>query len=108
VDLATGEQLWTTYAATTRSGRPTDNATAFLVQQADRFFIFNELGELIIARLTPHGYDERSRAQIIEPVAISQGRPIVWSHPAYAGRCIFARNDREIVCVSLAADDSAE
>jgi len=28
---------------------------------------------------------------------------VCWSHPAYAGKCIFARNDNEIVCASLAA-----
>jgi hypothetical protein len=28
---------------------------------------------------------------------------VVWSHPAFANRCVFARNDKEMVCVSLAA-----
>ncbi len=101
VELATGRQVWTTYAATT-TGRPADNATAFLVKQADRFFIFNEKGELVIAQLTPEGYAERGRAKILEPTVMSYGRAVVWSHPAFAQRCIFARNDREIVCVSLA------
>ncbi|MHB0957872.1 MAG: PQQ-binding-like beta-propeller repeat protein [Pirellulaceae bacterium] len=104
IELATGKQVWTTFAATT-SGRATDNATAFLVKQADHFFIFNELGQLIIAQLSPEGYRELSRAQILEPAGTSQGRPIVWSHPAFAQRAIFARNDREIVCVSLAAEE---
>jgi hypothetical protein len=27
---------------------------------------------------------------------------VVWSHPAFADRCVFARNDAELVCVSLA------
>jgi len=27
---------------------------------------------------------------------------VVWSHPAFAGGRIFARNDRELVCVSAA------
>ena len=31
---------------------------------------------------------------------------VLWSHPAFAGRCMFARNDNEIVCVSLAAEGS--
>ena len=101
VELATGKQVWTTYAATTK-GAATDNATAFLVKQADRFFLFNELGQLVIARLTPAGYQELSRGQIIEPAGTSQRRPIVWSHPAFANRCVYVRNDREIVCVSLA------
>jgi hypothetical protein len=103
VELATGRQLWTTYAATT-TGRRTDNATAFLVKQGERFLLFNEHGELVIAHLSPAGYREISRAAIVEPVGTSQGRPIVWSHPAFARQCVFARNDRELVCVSLAAE----
>ena len=30
------------------------------------------------------------------------GRAVVWSHPAFANRSIYARNDRELVCASLA------
>jgi len=33
----------------------------------------------------------------------SRGRDVVWSHPAFANGCIFVRNDREIVCLSLKA-----
>jgi len=29
---------------------------------------------------------------------------VCWSHPAFAYRCVFARNDREVVCASLAAE----
>jgi hypothetical protein len=28
---------------------------------------------------------------------------VVWAHPAFANRRIYARNDREILCASLAA-----
>ena len=38
-----------------------------------------------------------------DPVGIGLGRKVVWSHPAYADKCVFARNDKEIVCASLAA-----
>jgi outer membrane protein assembly factor BamB len=27
-----------------------------------------------------------------------------WSHPAYANKHIYARNDEEIICASLAVD----
>jgi hypothetical protein len=30
-------------------------------------------------------------------------RDVVWSHPAFANRCIYLRNDQEIVCISLKA-----
>lgn len=28
--------------------------------------------------------------------------PVVWSHPAYGERCVFARNDKKSFCASLA------
>jgi hypothetical protein len=31
---------------------------------------------------------------------------VVWSHPAFANRCVYARNDKELVCVSLAVASS--
>ena len=30
------------------------------------------------------------------------GRMVVWSHPAFAEKCVFVRNDKEVVCYSLA------
>jgi hypothetical protein len=71
--------------------------------QEDRFFLFNEKGDLIIARLTPQGYDEISRSHVIEPTNRMPGRPVVWSYPAFANRSMYVRNDKKIVCVSLAA-----
>jgi hypothetical protein len=100
----TGTRLWSTLKATTATDEPTRWANAFLVAQGDRFFLFNEQGDLIIARLTPQGYGEVSRAHILEPTNRLAGpkRPVVWSHPAFANRSVYARNDKEIVCVSLA------
>jgi hypothetical protein len=58
---------------------------------------------LIIARLNPKGYEEVSRTHFLEPTNGMAGRLVVWSHPAYAHRSIYARNDKEIVCASLTA-----
>jgi len=101
---STGERIWETHQAT--GGQSLRWANAFLVEQAGRFFLFNERGDLIIARLTSKGYEEISRANILTPtntMAPPPGRKVIWSHPAFANRCCFARNDKEIVCVSLAA-----
>jgi len=98
---ATGERVWETREAT-GEGRWWN---AFLVPNGDRVFIANEQGELIIARLSPSGYEEISRAKLISPTGKALRREIVWSHPAFANRCVYARNDREIVCVSLAAGE---
>ncbi len=100
----TGDRLWETLQATAAAGNGTDRwATAFIVKNGDRFFLFNEKGDLIIAKLSPQGYEEVSRAHILEPTNKAQRRNVVWSHPAFANRSVYARNDKVIVCVSLAA-----
>ena len=105
LDAKTGERLWSTHAATT--GKSVRWGNAFLIEQGNQFVIFNELGDLILAKLSPKGYEEISRANILAPtnnLAAPKGRLVVWSHPAFADRSVFARNDREIVRVSLAKD----
>jgi outer membrane protein assembly factor BamB len=77
-------------------------ANAFLIENEERTVLFNEQGELILAQLRPTGYNEISRHQILKPTNRLAGRPVVWSHPAFADRCVFARNDEELICVSLA------
>jgi outer membrane protein assembly factor BamB len=103
----TGERIWETFAATTASNEATRWANAFIVPQANRCFLFNELGDLIIAHLTPKGYEEISRAHLLEPTNIDPGRLVVWSQPAFANKNIYVRNDKELVCANLAADHPA-
>ena len=77
---------------------------AFVVKHSDRAFLFSEMGDLIIARLTPEKYEELSRVHLIDPVNRDPGHPVVWSHPAFANRHMYARNDKEIICVYLAVE----
>ena len=98
LDTKTGKIVWETHDATGRDRW----WNAFLVPLGDRVVISNEQGELIFARLARDGYKERSRAKMIEPTQPIGRRVTVWSHPAYAMRSIFARNDGELVRVSLA------
>jgi outer membrane protein assembly factor BamB len=103
--LATGERLWSTSRPVNgkdKEGGAYEGAT-FVTKNGKRFFIFGENGDLVIARLSPEKYDEVSRTKLLDPVGVGLGRKVVWSHPAYADRCVFARNDKEIVCASLAA-----
>ena len=100
--LDSGERLWETLAATTPDNKLMRWATAFLIKHEDKFFLANEKGDLIIAKLSPKGYDEISRMHLIEPTNTDPQRLVVWSHPAFASKCVYARNDREIICVSLA------
>jgi len=107
VDLATGERLWETLEPTTGGERRSKHGTAFLVRQdppgdGTRTWIFSETGDLILAKLTREQYEELGRMRLLEPTNECFGREVVWSHPAFADRCIFARNDRELVCVSAA------
>jgi outer membrane protein assembly factor BamB len=100
----TGERLWESAVPTGAAAEPNARwANAFIVKNGDRFFLYNEKGDLIIAHLSPRGYEEVSRAHLLDPTNTAGGRHIVWSHPAFADRCVFARNDREIVCIPLAA-----
>jgi outer membrane protein assembly factor BamB len=102
LNLKTGERVWETMAVTKEKARW---ASGFIVRQGDRYFINNDRGELIIAKLSPKGYEEVSRTQLIKPTSNSGNRrelgAVNWSHPAYADRHIFARNDDEIISVPL-------
>lgn len=106
-DAKTGERHWETFEPT-RQGetRRISHGSAFVTHLAgtDRFLLFSEIGDLIIARLTPAGYEEISRAHVLEPTGEAFGRKVVWSHPAYADRTAYIRNDQEIIAVSLAAE----
>ena len=96
-----GERLWETFAATT-NGKPVRWATAFLTPHEDRYFLFNESGDLIIATLSPERYTELDRVNLLKPTNDdARGRLVVWSHPAYANKHIIVRNDAEIIRVSL-------
>jgi len=61
----------------------------------------DDAGELIIANLSPDGFEELDRAKILEPTGVAQGRKVVWAHPAFSNGKMFTRNDKEVVCVSL-------
>ena len=101
----TGQRVWTTLQPTGGGTEPRERwSTLFMVPHGDRVFLWNDHGDLILARLTPAGYEELSRAHLLDPdmpSAGSGGRGVVWSHPAFANRCLYARNNHEIVCVSL-------
>ena len=97
LETATGKRVWATEKAT-GSDRWWN---AFIIPHGDRFFIHNEQGDLILAKLTPEGYSELGRAKLVEPTRKVRRRMTIWSHPAFAMKSVFARNDREIVRVDL-------
>ena len=98
----TGERVWESLAPIALE-KPTRWGNVFITPHQDRYFLFTEKGDLVIAELSPEGYKEIDRAHVIEPDLIDlRQRDVVWSHPAYAGKCCYVRNDSEIVCLSLA------
>jgi outer membrane protein assembly factor BamB len=103
IELQSGELQWTEEAW--MSEKPLMFATAFAVENNGRYWMFNDKGELMITELSPAGYREIDRAAILEPTSAARGRKVVWSHPAFAGGCMVARNDKEIVCVDLRKPD---
>lgn len=98
----TGERIWETFEPTT--GKSERWGNAFIVKNGDRYFLFNEKGDLIIAKLSPEKYEEVSRFHLLEPTNSDPRRPVVWSHPAFANKSVYARNDKEMVCASLATE----
>ncbi|MDD4870564.1 MAG: PQQ-like beta-propeller repeat protein [Kiritimatiellae bacterium] len=102
----TGERVWMTLQPTSGGTQSKDRwSSAFMVMHGGRVFLFNEKGNLIIARLSPAGYEELDRTHLLDPdmPASNSGRKVIWSHPAFANRCIYARNNHELICVSMAA-----
>ena len=103
VELPSGNRLWDTTEPISK--RPAGSGTAFIVRQADRYWLFNDSGDLIIANLSPEGYEELDRAHLIEPTNIAYGRDVVWCMPAFANRRMYVRNDKECICVELSGRD---
>jgi outer membrane protein assembly factor BamB len=103
--LTTGEGVWVSHAVTVARAR---NAAALINRTGSRYFINHDRGELIIARFSPSGYSEISRADLLEATTEAGANrrekgALNWSHPAYANGHVFARNDKEIRAVDLRA-----
>lgn len=100
LDAATGERVWEDLRAVPKARW----ATIHMVRQADRVWMFNERGELLITQLSPKGLTILDRCKLIEPTRdqLGQRGGVCWSHPAFAEKSVFARNDKQLVRASLA------
>lgn len=106
VDAKTGDRLWQTFEATRpEEKRQVKHGTGFVTRigDTDTYFIMNEVGDLMMAKMTREKFESLGRFHVLEPTGEAFGRAVLWSHPAYADRTMFARNDKEIVAVDLAA-----
>ncbi len=101
LDATTGNRIWEDTTAVPEARW----ANVHMVRNGERTWLFNELGELIVARMSSQGYQELGRSKLIEPSGdrVGEREAVCWSHPAFAYRHVFARNDGTLVCASLEA-----
>ena len=103
LELLTGDRVWESLNAV-----PKDRwSNIHMVRNEDKIWMFNERGELIISKLSPKGFHEISRTKIIEPTEgqLGQRGGVCWSHPAYANKRVYVRNDRELLCIELSVGE---
>ena len=100
LDANTGDRIWEDRTATSQLRW----GTLHMVQNGENTWMFNDRGELIISRLSPEGFHEISRAKLLNPTRgqLARRDGVTWSHPGFANRHVFARNDEELGCASLA------
>jgi len=101
-ELKTGKKVWDDDNQLTPAGR-NPHASIVWLNDADRALALNAVGERVLCRLNPRGFQEQSRAKVLN------GN--VWGHPAFAGRFMFAKTDGaeawrkagrcELVCIDL-------
>jgi outer membrane protein assembly factor BamB len=104
LDANDGSRLWEDKTVTNQERW----GTVHMVENGKKTWIFNELGELILAELTPEGFRQFGRSKLIDPTTAQLSRRgnrgVCWAHPAFANRHIFARSDEKLVCASLAME----
>jgi hypothetical protein len=65
-----------------------------------KLVMFNDTGELILAKANPERYEELGRASVL-------GGEICWTSPMLVGGRLYVRNHSRVACVVLAADATA-
>jgi len=100
LEFSSGDRIWEDLSAVKKDRW----ANIHFIQQGVHTWMFNEQGELLITRLSPEGFQEISRAGLIEPTRKQLGRGVTWSHPAFANRHVFIRNDERLVCADLSSN----
>ena len=65
--------------------------------------VINEKGELILGKLSPEGFDEMGRVELLKPHRVSPNPRggVNWAFPAFSGRTIIARSDALLICYEV-------
>ncbi len=82
--------------------KPAFCGTVFWVDAGEVVYGLTDQGNLIVLKLSPEKCEILASAHVLEPTHAAQGRKAVWSHPAFADRRVYLKNDKEILCLSLA------
>lgn len=93
--LATGEKMWTDNNRLHPRDRNPQVSLVWL-GETGRAIALNAHGDLMLVKISPTGLEEQSRAKIVGET---------WAHPAYAGEHAYARDDEQIVCIKLIAEE---
>jgi outer membrane protein assembly factor BamB len=101
LDASTGKQLWLADGISESKSGASIHMTA--VPSIRCVLLFTDRGDLILSRFTAAGYQELGRFHLLDPTADYGQRKMAWVPPAYSSQRVFARNDKELVCASLAA-----
>src|SRR5437667_577031 len=99
LDADTGKQIWETDQVTRQKHGA--SACMHMTVNGSSVFIYNELGELILAHLISKGYEEICRTTLIEPTYPFGGRKLTWAAPSFANGHVYARTEKQIICASL-------
>ncbi|MCY3681274.1 MAG: PQQ-like beta-propeller repeat protein [Gemmatimonadetes bacterium] len=104
LDARNGDRIWEDLTAVPKARW----SNIHFIKNGDKVWMFNERGELLITTLSPDGLNIISRAKLIEPTRDQLNRRggVTWAHPAFAYKHVFARNDKELVCASLAKSEN--
>jgi outer membrane protein assembly factor BamB len=97
-----GDRVWEDLTATPKARW----SNIHMVTRGDDVWMFNERGELLIGRVSPKGFTEIDRTKLIDPTEeqLRMRGGVCWSHPAFANRHIFVRNDQELAAFDLSAE----
>jgi outer membrane protein assembly factor BamB len=101
LDAATGDRIWEDLTATPKARW----SNIHIVAHGEKYWMFNERGELVIAQLSPEGFTEVDRTKLIDPTEeqLRMRGGVCWAHPAFADRQIFVRNDNVLSAFDLSA-----
>lgn len=99
LDLKSGDRIWEDLTL----GPHERWANIHFVVQGNQVWGFNEIGELLLGRLTPERFINQGRVKVIDPVKVPPNprNGVNWAHPAFSGNRIYVRSDSRLICLEI-------